>query len=118
MNQILRFDGALAHDPAVDVWLDAQTGELGVLAREWFDRLRGCGDDVLELMHDGVPTACVGDAPFAYVGVFKTHVNVGFFQGADLPDPEGVLEGTGRRMRHVKIRAVEPVDSQALDALI
>jgi hypothetical protein len=47
----------------------------------------------------------VGDAPFGYVNSFKSHVNVGFFQGAGLKDPAGLLEGSGKRKRHVKIDA-------------
>ena len=38
--------------------------------------MRACGEDVLELMHDGHPVACVEDVPFAYVDVFKSHTNV------------------------------------------
>jgi hypothetical protein len=38
-------------------------------------------------MHDGCPTACVGDAAFGYVAAFRDHVNVGFFFGALLQDP-------------------------------
>ena len=49
--------------------------------------MRGCGDDVREHLHDGHPTACIGDAAFAYVNAFRAHVNVGFFLGAILPDP-------------------------------
>jgi hypothetical protein len=80
--------------------------------------MRKCGADVRELMHDGCPVACVADAPFAYVNVFRAHVNVGFFQGASLPDPAGLLEGNGKRMRHVKLRPEAPIDEAALDALI
>jgi hypothetical protein len=40
-------------------------------------------------------------ASFDYVNVFKAHVNVGFFQGTALPDPAKLLEGTGKRIRHV-----------------
>ena len=69
-------------------------------------------------MHDGFATACVGDAPFAYVGVFKAHVNVGFFHGATLPDPARLLEGKGKRMRHVKLRPGHAFDASALEALI
>ena len=70
----------------------------------WFEQMRQCGDDVRELMHDGCPVACVEDAPFAYVNEFKSHVNVGFFYGAMLEDPAGILEGSGKRMRHVKLK--------------
>ena len=66
--------------------------------------MRRRGADVHELMHDGCPTACVGDAAFGYVNAFREHVNVGFFTGAFLSDPDGLLEGTGKRMRHVKLR--------------
>jgi hypothetical protein len=83
--------------------------------------LRSCaaaGHDVRELLHDGHPTACVGDAAFGYVNAFKAHVNVGFFRGAELADPNGLLEGTGRFMRHVKLRPGDNVDAAALLKLI
>ena len=92
--------------------------ELGKIAKRWFDVLRECGDDVREILHDGHPTACVGEAAFAYVNAFKAHVNVGFFRGAQLPDPHALLEGTGRFMRHVKLEPGHPVDEPALMALI
>lgn len=100
-------------DPAVEAWLSKQPGELGTIAR-----LRACGFDVLEMMHDGCPVVCVKDVPFAYVDVFKAHASVGFFLGAELKDPARLLEGNGRRMRHVKVRPGAPLDSKALGALI
>lgn len=93
-------------------------GALGAIAKRWFEVMRSCGGDVRELLHDGHPTACVKDAAFAYVNAFKAHVNVGFFRGAELPDPEGLLEGTGRFMRHVKLRPAEAIDANALRRLI
>jgi hypothetical protein len=60
----------------------------------------------------------VGDVPFAYVGAFKDHVNVGFFNGAALDDPFELLEGTGKRMRHVKLKRGTEVDAHSLDELI
>lgn len=118
MESILRFTGAVKRDVAIDAWLDRQPAALGSIARIWFTRMRECGDDVRELMHDGCPTACVEDAAFCYVNVFTSHVNVGFFHGATLPDPAGLLEGTGKRMRHVKLRPGREVDVDALTALI
>ena len=94
------------------------SGELGVIAQRWFEVIRDCGDDVRELLHDGLPTACVGDAAFAYVNAFKAHVNVGFFRGAEIADPKGLLEGTGRFMRHVKLSPERNVDAGALMKLI
>jgi hypothetical protein len=92
--------------------------ELRRLAQPWFERMRGCGADVRELLHDGHPTACVGDAAFGYTNAFRAHVNVGFFHGATLDDPAGLLHGDGKRMRHVKLRWGEPVDADALNDLI
>jgi hypothetical protein len=93
-------------------------GELGSVAQQWFDVMRETGDDVRELMHDGCPVACVGDAPFGYVNAFTAHVNVGFFHGASLPDPAGLLEGTGKFMRHVKLKPGLVKSSVALGRLI
>ncbi len=118
MSQLFRFSGAVRRDPAIDAWMQAHAGELGAIARRWFEAMRGCGDDVRELLHDGHPTACVGDAAFAYVNAFRAHVNVGFFRGAEIADPHGLLEGTGKLMRHVKLRPRGDVDAGALMTLI
>jgi hypothetical protein len=117
-NDILRLSGAVKHDPAVDIWLMDSPIELRSIAQEWFVRMRKCGNDVRELMHDGCPVACVEDAPFGYVNSFRSHVNVGFFYGAVLEDPAGLLEGSGKRMRHVKLRPGHELDTAALGDLI
>ena len=118
MNRILRFPSSVKRDPAIEIWMREHTGELGVIARRWFEVMCGCGDDVRELLHDGHPTACVGDAAFAYVNAFTAHVNVGFFRGAEILDSEGLLEGTGKFMRHVKLRPERDVDALVLTKLI
>jgi hypothetical protein len=116
--QLLRFNGAVERDPAIDMWMNEHPGDLGALAREWFEAMRQCGDEVRELLHDGCPVACLGDAPFGYVNVFRSHVNVGFFQGAGLADPARLLEGSGKFMRHVKLMPGRAVNSAALGRLI
>ncbi len=118
MSRLMRFPDAVPHEPAIDDWMRARPGALGGLAQHWFGAMRGCGGDVRELLHDGHPTACVGDAAFGYVNVFTAHVNVGFFLGAGLADPGGLLEGTGKFMRHVKLRPACEVDAAALGRLI
>jgi hypothetical protein len=117
-RQLLRFPTAVEREPGIDAWFESRTGELGLIARHWYERMRECGDDVRELLHDGHPTACVNDAAFGYVNAFTAHVNVGFFLGAHLPDPAGLLEGTGKNMRHVKLRPGARIDREALAALI
>jgi hypothetical protein len=118
MNQLMRFPSSVKQDPAIVGWMHEHSGNLGAIAQYWFEVMRNCGDDVRELLHDGHPTACVGDAAFAYVNVFKAHVNVGFFRGAEIADPDGLLEGTGKFMRHVKVRPERDVDATALMKLI
>jgi hypothetical protein len=118
MSQLFRLSGAVHRDPEIDAWLCAPADPLRPVARMWFEEMRGCGADVVELMHDGRPVACVEDAPFGYVNAFRAHVNVGFFYGAALDDPAGLLEGAGKRMRHVKLRWARPVNAAALSELI
>ena len=118
MNRLMRFPSAVKRDPDIEIWMNEHSDELGAMAMHWFDVMRDCGDDVRELLHDGHPTACVGDAAFAYVDAFKAHVNVGFFHGTALSDPSGLLEGTGKFMRHVKLRPEGKVDDPALLKLI
>jgi Domain of unknown function (DU1801) len=118
MDDLLRFDGAVRRDPKIDAWFSDFADPLRLTAREWFERMRGCGADVRELLHDGCPVACVADAPFGYVNAFKAHVNVGFYRGAMLADPGRLLEGEGKRMRHVKLRPGKALDVEALSDLI
>ena len=117
-TEFLRFNGAVERDPAIDAWMKEHVGELGAMAEEWFDVMRKCGDEVRELLHDGCPVACLGDAPFGYVNVFTAHVNVGFFHGAALPDPTQLLQGAGKFMRHVKLKPGAATNAAALNRLI
>jgi hypothetical protein len=117
-TDLLRFNGAVERDPAIDAWMKEHAGELGAIAHQWFEVMRKCGDEVRELLHDGCPVACLGDAPFGYVNVFTSHVNVGFFHGAALPDPARLLQGTGKFMRHVKLRPGTATNAAALSRLI
>ena len=118
MSALMRFPSSVKRDPAIDHWMKAHSDELAAIAHRWFEVMRECGSDVRELLHDGHPTACVGDAAFAYVNAFRAHVNVGFFRGAEIADSTGLLEGTGKFMRHVKLRPDHDVNATALTQLI
>jgi uncharacterized protein DUF1801 len=108
---------AVRRDPRIATWFDL-TDPFRMMVQPWFERMRACGDDVRETLHDGMPTACVGAAAFAYVNAFTAHASIGFFHGATLPDPARLLEGAGKRMRHVKLRPGVEVDEGALGALV
>ena len=116
--ELFRLSAGAKRDAAVDRWLSDDPADLRSIARLWFTQMRRCGDDVRELLHDGCPVACVEDAPFGYVNTFKNHVNVGFFYGALLEDPAGLLEGSGKRMRHVKLQPGADLDAASLRNLI
>lgn len=116
--ELWRFPSAKTRDPAVEAWFGEGAIELRAIAREWFEELRRCGPDVRELIHDGCPVACAEDAAFAYVNAFKNHVNLGFYYGAVLEDPASLLEGGGKRMRHVKLTPERARNTKALRALI
>jgi hypothetical protein len=118
MHELFLLSGSVKRSPAVDKWLGNDPVELRAIAQKWFAQIRQCGDDVRELLHEGYPVACVEDAAFAYVNSYKEHVNVGFFFGAMLKDPAGLLEGSGKRMRHVKLKPGKELNTKALAALI
>ena len=101
-----------------DIWLEDKAKTLQPIATRWFQAIQACGPDVKAVFHDGHPIGCIENAPFAYVNVFSKHVNLGFFYGAFLPDEQGLLEGSGKRMRHVKLRPGQEPDEAALMQLL
>ena len=118
MTDLFRLSGTFVRDPRIESWFSNFADPHRHLVHCWFEYMRECGPDIRETMHDGCPVACVGDVAFAYVNAFKAHANVGFFRGAMLADSAGLLEGTGKRMRHVKLRPGVPVNEAALKSLI
>jgi hypothetical protein len=57
-TELLRFNGAVERDPAIDAWMKEHAGGLGDIAHEWFEVMRKCGDEVRELLHDGISGRC------------------------------------------------------------
>jgi hypothetical protein len=118
MDDLLRFPSAVRRDPKIEAWFSDFADPFRLMTQPWFERMRACGADVRELLHDGCPVDCVVDAAFGYVNAFTSHASVGFFHGATLADPAGLLEGEGKRMRHVKLRPGWELDDKALGDLI
>ncbi|MGD2105352.1 MAG: DUF1801 domain-containing protein [Anaerolineae bacterium] len=58
------------------------------------------------------------NGPFSYVKAFKNHVNFGFWRGVDLTDEVGVLEGSGEKMRHVKLNSIEDIQEDVFRELV
>jgi hypothetical protein len=64
------------------------------------------------------PVWLSGGGPFAYVKAFPRSVNIGFWRGAQLDDPDGLLQGEGDRMKHVPIRSVDDVPAEAIGRFV
>lgn len=118
MGKLLLYTGKDLQDITWEVWLKNKPAPLHALALKWFTEIKNCGTDVDAIFHDGYPIACVSEAPFAYVNIFSAHINLGFFYGADLPDTKGLLEGSGKRMRHIKLKPDQPGDEKEMKRLI
>jgi hypothetical protein len=117
MDDIFRLDSTARRDPRIAAWF-AIADPHRTIAQSWFEHIRGLGPDVREVLHDGCPVACVGNAAFAYVDAYKSYASVGFYFGASLDDPAHLLEGDGKRMRHVKLRPGKELDDKAVCHLI
>ena len=80
--------------------------------------------DTIEVVRLGDKAASFGVGPkkmseaYAYIMPLKKHVNLGFYYGAMLPDPQKLLEGTGKKLRHVKIKSLDMVKDPAVRALL
>ncbi len=118
METLLKFIGKDIQEIDFEPWLEGKPDRLKPIATKWFAAIKKCGLDVQDIFHDGCPVGCVDNAPFAYVNVFKSHVNLGFFYGVDLPDKMKMLEGTGKRMRHIKLRPDVEYDDKEILSLI
>ena len=76
MDDLFRLTGTCRRDPGIEDWFSHHADPHRLTVRSWFERMRGLGPDVREVFHDGCPVACVQDAPFGYVNLFTSHVNV------------------------------------------
>jgi hypothetical protein len=107
-----------------DELMDDTAEALRPIARRLREVVLEVHPEAVEVVRLGDRAATYGLGPrkmsdgYCYVLPYQRWVNLGFYQGAELPDPEGLLEGTGARLRHVKIRVLEAADVPALRALI
>ena len=80
--------------------------------------------EAIEVVRLGDGAASYGVGPkkmsesHIYVMPQAEYVNLGFWHGVGLPDPNGLLQGTGAKMRHIKVRSVDEAGSLAVRALV
>ena len=88
------------------------------------DAIRDVHPETCEVVRLGDGAATYGVGPrkmldgYAYLTPQRAWVNLGFYQGVALPDPERLLDGTGAKMRHVKVRTLDDARRPALRALV
>lgn len=102
----------------VDAYLAKTSGELRLILEKLRDLIRTTAPKATEAIKWGVPTYAEGKTGCYFTVVESGYVNFGFHRGAELPDPKGLLEGTGKGMRHIKLRSVEDIDAPAFRKLI
>ena len=113
-----RYRGTLRHDPAIDAYVQSVKSELGAIVARLVALVRSSVPGHDELRVHGMPQFCIGGEPFCYVVGYAKHVNLGFCEGAGLPDPDGLLEGTGKAMRHIKIRPGAEFPGRTLSRMV
>ena len=103
----------------------ADAGEdLQSIARRLRALIKAAHPDAFEAPRPGERTIAYGVGPkkmteaYVYIGLQRHHVNLGFYHGASLRDPDGLLEGTGKALRHVKVRSGADADLPALGRLV
>ncbi|HKS95830.1 MAG TPA: DUF1801 domain-containing protein [Terriglobia bacterium] len=107
-----------ANVSAVDLYLSTKSRDFRQLAREIERFVSGLVPGAaLALNQWGVPTFSL-DGPLCYFIVGKKHITLGFFRGTSLEDPKGILEGTGKNLRHVNVRKAGDLARPALRALV
>jgi hypothetical protein len=98
--------------------------EVEEIARRLRALIEAIHPDAVEVPRPGERTSGYGVGPrkmsetYAYIAPQTTYVNLGFYHGVSLPDPAGLLEGTGKELRHVKIRSIEEADQPPVRHLI
>ena len=107
----------MADKKTVDSWME----ELGPSLREIAQTLRGiilqAVPDISESIKWGTPNYAKS-GHVCYLAANKGHINLGFFNGAGLNNPDGLIEGTGAKMRHVKVRTLEDIRPEVFAALV
>ena len=102
----------------------AETPEVAAIARQLREAIYDGLADAVEVVRlgDGAASYGVGEKKMSqshvYLAPKRGYVNLGFWHGAGLADPAALLEGTGKKMRHVKVRTVEEAGSEAVRDLI
>ena len=107
-----------------EAFIDSVDPQLQSICMTLRDVIARCHPNFVEVVWTRQKIASYGVGPkkmsehYAYIGPQKTHVNLGFYHGVSLADPSGLLEGTGKNLRHVKIKSATEAKSARIKKLL
>ena len=111
-------------DPTFSELLALATDDLKPIAERLRALVLELDPDAHEVVRLGDKATTIGVGPkkmsegYVYILPYKNWVNLGFYKGADLPDSSGILEGTGKKLRHIKMRTIADAERPAARSLI
>ncbi len=109
----------MATESDIDDILGRHTAEVRKVAKDLRKLVRDAAPDGEERPHKGWGNiGYYSNGQFCYIMPQRNWVNLGFYKGTDLPDPHGLLEGTGKRLRHVKVVPERNVPVEQLKGLV
>jgi hypothetical protein len=101
----------------VDEYVNGLRPEQAEIVAALRDLVRGAAPKATESIKWAQPVY-ESDGPVIFIKAHKSHVNIGFWRGAEMDDPEGLLQGDGDRMRHVKIASFKDIHKKALQSFV
>ncbi len=107
----------MALEKTVDSWMSRLEPDQRPIAEALRNLVVEAEPDLSEAIKWGNPTY-EKQGRVCYLAATKSYVSLGFFNGAGLTDPHGSIEGTGKKMRHVKVRALTDIDQQRFSAWV
>ena len=102
----------------IDACIEAKDGELGEVAQSLRRMVKKLVPDTTESVNPWKIPTFESNGPMCFFMIGKDHVTFGFLRGTSLPDPAELLEGTGKNLRHVKLRTAEDLREPALKKLV
>jgi hypothetical protein len=102
----------------IDDYIEVLGDWRGDAVRRIRELVDGAAPDAESSIKWAQPVWQAGGGPFAYVKAFQRSVNLGFWRGAQLDDPDGLLAGDGDRMKHIAIRSVDEIPADAVGRFV
>ena len=114
----VHYEGAVRRDRGIDSFVRSQPEAIGEIVSRLVSIARAAEPAHDEILFRGAPSFCIDGEPYCYLVPYARHVHLGFCDGTVLPDPDGLLEGRGKWMRHVKVKPGAPLPAAAISRMV